>query len=66
MLRFDDAMSKTATIEKPTGKKEEVKEVRIYCDCCGKEHLATRRGNKLIVTDKRHGRWHVVSIPLDK
>ena len=37
-----------------------------YCDCCGREKMAEWRDGKIVVTDRRHGKKHVWTLPLDK
>jgi anthranilate/para-aminobenzoate synthase component II len=39
--------------------------VPIKCDCCGLQVLAHVVGGKLVITDRRHGEKHTVSIALD-
>jgi hypothetical protein len=35
----------------------------IYCDCCGKEVMAWQyQDGRIVVTDRRHGQRHTVSI----
>ena len=49
------------------GYKIEKDEERIFCDCCfgeRKEVMAVRRGDKLIITDRRHGQRHICVIAL--
>jgi hypothetical protein len=41
------------------------KEGPVYCDCCGRERLATVRNGKLVVTDRRGGTRHTVVFVLD-
>ena len=36
----------------------------IVCDCCGMEVMAIRHADRIVITDKRHGRHHIVIIPL--
>lgn len=38
--------------------------IPIVCDCHGTEILAMRRGNALVIRDRRHGEHHVVSLPI--
>jgi hypothetical protein len=35
------------------------------CDCCNRERLALVRNGKLIITDRRGGVRHILSIPID-
>ena len=37
-------------------------EIRVRCDCCGKEVLAVIRDGKLIITDRRHGQRHIAIV----
>ncbi len=40
--------------------------VKLRCDCCGKEVMAVIRGERLIITDRRHGRTHTCVVDLTK
>lgn len=42
-----------------------LKEGPLRCDCCGIEQLARVQGGKLIITDRRGGKRHVLVLPLD-
>lgn len=37
---------------------------KVKCDCCGVETLAEIRGDKVVIFDRRHGRKHIVVLPL--
>lgn len=36
----------------------------IKCECCGSETLAEWRGDKILITDRRHGKDHFVLVSL--
>jgi len=38
----------------------------VYCDCCGTEKLGVLRDGKLIITDRRDGRWHIKTLSLQE
>lgn len=40
--------------------------VALQCDCCGSETLAERCGDKVVIRARRHGREHILVLPLDK
>ncbi len=42
-----------------------LKEGPLRCDCCGIEQLARVENGKLIITDRRGGKRHVLVLPLD-
>ena len=42
------------------------KEEKIRCDCHGVEVLAIRRGNRLVITDRRHGERHTAVVVLEE
>lgn len=44
--------------------KEQTDFKQIKCECCGSETLAEQRGDKLLITDRRHGKDHFVVISL--
>lgn len=37
----------------------------LWCDCHGEERLARISGEKLIITDRRHGQRHTLVLTLD-
>lgn len=38
--------------------------IPVMCDDCGRQVMAYRKGDTLIITDRRHGENHTVAIPL--
>lgn len=42
-----------------------LKEGPLRCDCCAEQQLAILRGTKLVITDRRHGKTHMLVIELD-
>lgn len=42
-----------------------LKQGPLRCDCCGTERLARVEGEKLIITDRRGGKRHILVLQLD-
>ena len=38
--------------------------VPLVCSCCGKQVMAYRQGDTLIITDRRHGERHTLVVAL--
>jgi len=38
---------------------------KIRCDCCGTEVMAVRYPDRIVITDKRHGKRHIAVIPFN-
>lgn len=38
----------------------------IYCSCCGTQVMGWREGNRIIISDRRHGERHTAVVTLDK
>lgn len=37
---------------------------RLYCDCCGKQVMAIKRGDRVIIKAVHHGQEHVLVVLL--
>lgn len=43
-----------------------IQEETLYCDCGCRVKMAVRRGDKIVIKDKQHGRHHFLVLQLDK